>query len=40
MDDVRATLKHKRETDEELKKRYQQNKRNMTEGLKAKIGHN
>lgn len=39
-DDVRTSLKHKRKTDEEFKKRCEWNRRNKIEGSKAKIGHN
>ena len=39
-DDLRALLKNKKETDEEFKKRSAWNRRNKTEGPKAKIGHN
>jgi len=38
-DDVRAALKYKRKTDEEFKKRSERNRKNKTEGPKAKIGH-
>ena len=38
-DDLRASLKNKRKTDEEFKKRSTRNRRNKTEGSKAKIGH-
>ena len=39
-DERRTSLKNKRETDEEFKKRSEQNMKNKTEGPKAKIGHN
>ena len=39
-DDLRASLQNKRETDEEFKKRSEQNRKNKTEGSKAKIRHN
>jgi len=38
-DDIRRSLKHMRETDEEFKKRSQRNRKNKVEGPKAKIGH-
>lgn len=34
-DDVRASLKYKRETNEEFKKQYERNRKNKTEGPKA-----
>ena len=40
MDDVGASFKYKRETDEEFKKRSEWNRKNKTEGPKAMIGHN
>jgi len=39
-DNLRASLQTRRETDEEFKKRSERNKKNKTEGPKAKIGHN
>ena len=39
-DDLCASLKNKRETDEEFKKRSERNRKNKTEGSKAKIRHN
>jgi len=39
MDDVRALLKYKRETDEEFKKRFGWSSKNQIEGSKAKIWH-
>ena len=38
-DDLCASLKNKRETDEEFKKRSERNRKNKTEGPKAKIGY-
>ena len=38
-DDLRASLRNKRETDEEFKKRSERNTKNKVEGPKAKIGH-
>ena len=38
-DDVRSSLKYKREIDEDFKKRSKRNRKNKTEGPKAKTGH-
>ena len=38
-DGIRTSMKTKRETDEEFKKRSERNRKNKVEGPKAKIGH-
>ena len=38
-DDLRGSLRNKRETDDEFKKRSERSTKNKVEGLKGKIGH-